>query len=115
MAELESPDNGRQLGLCGVVVGVVVDVVDDDEDDDDEELDEEPGSLRIGLVRFIDGGGFRRSVTPGEVSGFFSLPLPVELLSNTISGLFLPRSLVELWQTKAQEKMFLKMNYTKLM
>lgn len=93
MDEFESPDDG---GLTGV----------EGDGKDDDELHEEPESLRMGLDRFIDGGGFRRSVTPGEdtVSGFFILTLPVELPSNTISGLFLPVSLVELWHLKAQSE-----------
>lgn len=69
VAEFESPDGG----LLGV----------EDEGEDDDEPDEEPEILRIGFDRFMDGGGFRRSVAPGEgrVSGFFSLTLPVELPS----------------------------------
>lgn len=70
-----------------------------------EELEEEfvevPESLRMGFVRLmLDTGGFSRSVVTGagEGSGFFILTLPVfvELPSNTINGLFLPLSLLEL-------------------
>lgn len=67
----------------------------------EEEFVEVPESLRMGFVRLmLETGGFSRSVVTGagEGSGFFSLTLPVlvELLSNTINGLFLPLSPLEL-------------------
>lgn len=73
------------------------------EEFEEEQLVEVPESLRMGFVRLIlETGGFIRSVATGaaEVSGFFSFTLPVlvELPSNTINGLFLPLSVLELKQ-----------------
>lgn len=66
--------------------------------DEDELL---PDSLRIGLDRFAAGGGFNLSVIPADAvvpSGFFTFSGPEleELPSNTIRGLFLLWSLLEL-------------------
>lgn len=71
------------------------------EESEEEQFVEVPESLRMGFVRLmLETGGFSRSVVTGaaEGSGFFSLtpPMLAELPSNTISGLFLPPSLLEL-------------------
>lgn len=68
---------------------------------DKDEFGEDPESLRIGLLRLmLEGGDFKRSVT-GKSSARFNLmpPVLVELPSNTIKGLFLPLSVLELQQT----------------
>lgn len=72
---------------------------------DDEEVF--PESLRTGLGRFAAGGGFNLSVIPDDTavpSGFFTFSGPEweELPSNTIRGLFLLWSLLELEITKQQ-------------
>lgn len=69
---------------------------------DEEEEHVLPDSLRMGLDRFAAGGGFNRSVIPVDSSGFFTFSGPEleELPSNTIRGLFLLWSLVELKMTK---------------
>lgn len=65
-----------------------------------------PDSLRMGLDRFAAGGGFNLSVIPVNAallpSGFltFSVPEWDEVPSNTIRGLFLLWSLLELEKTK---------------
>lgn len=74
---------------------------------DEEEEDVFPDSLRMGLDRFAAGGGFNLSVIPDETvvpSGFFTFggPEGEELPSNTIRGLFLLWSLLELEITKQQ-------------
>lgn len=68
------------------------------EADDVIELEE---SFRMGLVRLAAGGGFNRSATPDDAapSDFFTFTGPEleELPSNTIRGLFLLWSFLELW------------------
>lgn len=71
---------------------------------DEDEEDVFPDSLRMGLDMFAAGGGFNLSVTPVDMvvpSGFltFSGPEWEELPSNTIRGLFLLWSLLELEKT----------------
>lgn len=73
------------------------------EEFEEEQFVEVPVSLRMGFVRLmLETGGFILSVATGaaEVSAFFSFtpPVLVELPSNTINGLFLPLSVLELKQ-----------------
>lgn len=73
------------------------------EEFEEEQFVEVPVSLRMGFVRLmLETGGFIRSVVTGaaEVSAFLSFtpPVLVELPSNTINGLFLPLSALELKQ-----------------
>lgn len=101
---LECPEELRLPLPVGLLVAPEADAgvrVEDTVDEDGEQFVEDPESLRMGLVRLIlEGGGFKRSATADDEksSGFFSLTLPVleELPSNTISGLFLPLSVLEL-------------------
>lgn len=68
---------------------------------EEEQFVDAPESLRMGFVRLtLETGGLSLSVVTGadEESGFFSLtqPVLVELPSNTINGLFLLLSVLEL-------------------
>lgn len=69
--------------------------------EEEEDDDVFPDSLRMGLDKLAAGGGFNRSATPADApapSGFLTLSGAEgeEVPSNTISGLFLLWSLLEL-------------------
>lgn len=69
-----------------------------------------PDSLRIGLDRIAEGGGFNLSVTPVDMlvpPGFFNFTVPEweELPSNMIKGLFLLWSLLEIKNMKRQNSL----------